>query len=137
VDSSLMDKQAVGGWIITSKRLFEMRSGRSQPASKHQSSAGGEVTQNEPAGIVAPKAQTRKILVQAQRQIEFAVVRVIKRLPEGNMKELNLVATNFGLFEITEEGMALREIAPGITVEEAQGASVSRCSCKSAVATSP
>jgi acyl CoA:acetate/3-ketoacid CoA transferase beta subunit len=28
------------------------------------------------------------------------------------------VITNYGLFEITPEGMALREIAPGITVDE-------------------
>ena len=31
---------------------------------------------------------------------------------------VNLVITNLGLFEITKEGMWLREIAPGVTVEE-------------------
>ena len=31
---------------------------------------------------------------------------------------VNLVITNYGLFEITPEGMALREIAPGVTVDE-------------------
>ena len=31
---------------------------------------------------------------------------------------VNLVITNYGLFEITPEGMALREIAPGIAVDE-------------------
>ena len=31
---------------------------------------------------------------------------------------VNLVVTNFGLFEITPEGMALKEIAPGVTVDE-------------------
>ena len=34
---------------------------------------------------------------------------------------VNLVITNYGLFEITPEGMALREIAPGVTVDEVQG----------------
>ena len=31
---------------------------------------------------------------------------------------VNLVATNFGLFEVTKDGLALREIAPGVTVDE-------------------
>ena len=46
------------------------------------------MTQNEPGGIVALTAQTQQILVQAQRQIEFAAVHVIARLPKGNLKEL-------------------------------------------------
>ena len=33
---------------------------------------------------------------------------------------VSLVATNFGLFEITSKGMVLREIAPGVFVEEVQ-----------------
>jgi acyl CoA:acetate/3-ketoacid CoA transferase beta subunit len=28
------------------------------------------------------------------------------------------VITNYGLFEITQEGMALKEIAPGVSVDE-------------------
>ncbi len=35
---------------------------------------------------------------------------------------VNLVSTNYGLFEITPEGMALREIAPGVTVDEVKAA---------------
>jgi 3-oxoacid CoA-transferase B subunit len=35
---------------------------------------------------------------------------------------VNLVITNYGLFEITGGGMALREIAPGLSVEEIQAA---------------
>jgi acyl CoA:acetate/3-ketoacid CoA transferase beta subunit len=31
---------------------------------------------------------------------------------------VNLVITNYGLFEVTREGMALREIAPGVTIDE-------------------
>jgi hypothetical protein len=46
------------------------------------------VAQNEPAGIVALAAQTQQILVQAQRQIEFAAERVVDRLPIWNLKEL-------------------------------------------------
>jgi len=32
------------------------------------------------------------------------------------------VITNYGLFEITPEGMALREIAPGVSVDEVKAA---------------
>ena len=35
---------------------------------------------------------------------------------------VNLVITNYGLFEITGDGMALREIAPGLTVDEVKAA---------------
>jgi acyl CoA:acetate/3-ketoacid CoA transferase beta subunit len=35
---------------------------------------------------------------------------------------VDLVATNFGLFEVTPQGLALREIAPGVTVEEVKAA---------------
>ena len=46
------------------------------------------MTQKEPGGIVALTAQAQQILVQAQRQIQFAAVYVINRLPMGNVKEL-------------------------------------------------
>jgi len=35
---------------------------------------------------------------------------------------VDLVVTNFGLFEITREGFALREIAPSVTVDEVKAA---------------
>ena len=49
---------------------------------------GGEVTENEPGGIVALTAQTQQILVHALREIEFAAERMKVRLPVGNLKEL-------------------------------------------------
>src|SRR5260370_27142322 len=63
VESSLMDKRAVGDRIIKRKRFFEMRPGRSKPGGTQQISTGGEVTQNEPGGIVALTAQMQQILV--------------------------------------------------------------------------
>ena len=81
VDSDLMGKGAVGDWIIKRKRLFQVRPGGRKLADKHQVVTGGEVTQNEPGGIVALTAQTQQILIQAQRQVEFAPERVIARLP--------------------------------------------------------
>ena len=46
------------------------------------------MTENEPAGIVALAADPQQILVQTQRQIHFAAVHVIARLPIGNVKVL-------------------------------------------------
>ena len=46
------------------------------------------MTQNEPGGIVALATETQQTLVQTQRQIQFADVHVIRRLPIGNMKEI-------------------------------------------------
>src|ERR1700720_1257943 len=88
VGSGLVDKGAVRDWIIKHTHLFEMRSGCSKLAVKNQISTGGVVTQNEAGGIVALTAQAQQILVQAQRQIEFAAVLVILRLPIGYMKVL-------------------------------------------------
>src|SRR5277367_2065875 len=83
-----MDKRVVGDWIIKCKCLFQMRPGSQKPAGKHQVLPGGQVTQNESAGIVALIAEMQQILVQALRQIEFAADRVMLRLPIGNSKEL-------------------------------------------------
>ena len=37
---------------------------------------------------------------------------------DGFRGVVDLVITNYGLFEITPEGMALKEIAPGLSVDE-------------------
>jgi hypothetical protein len=65
-----------------------MRLGRRELAAIPQISPRRHVTQNEPGGIVALAAETQQILVQALRQIEFAVKYVMERLPKGNLKEL-------------------------------------------------
>jgi 3-oxoacid CoA-transferase subunit B len=46
--------------------------------------------------------------------------RLVERcaIPVTARGAVDLVITNYGLFEITPEGMALKEIAPGVTVDE-------------------
>src|SRR5215831_7339426 len=78
VNPGLMDKRAVGDWIVERKDLFEMRSGRSELANKHQGSPGRRVTQNEPTGIIALTAQTQQILVEALSPVEFAAGQMIE-----------------------------------------------------------
>ena len=88
VKSDLIDKRAVGERITNSEQVFEMRSGWVEPASVHQGSTGRQVTQNEPDGIIALSTEMQQIFVQAQRQIEFATVRVIARQPERDLNKL-------------------------------------------------
>jgi len=61
--ASVMAKQAVGDRIIEHKSLFQVRSGRREPADKEQVSTRGEVTQNESGGIVALAARTEQIFI--------------------------------------------------------------------------
>src|SRR5215813_6248428 len=78
----------MGGWIIKRKHLLQIRPGRSKTTGKHQVSTGGVMTQNQAGGIIALAAQTQQILIYAPRQIQFAAVHMITRLPIGNLKEL-------------------------------------------------
>ncbi len=58
-----MDKRVVRDQIVKRKHLLQMRLGRSEPAGKKLRSAGRQVTQNEPGGIVALTAHLQQILV--------------------------------------------------------------------------
>src|SRR5262249_23317521 len=58
--------------------------------------------------------------VAMEQQTRDGKPRLVERcaLPPTARGVVNFVVTNYGLFEITKQGMALREIAPGVTVEE-------------------
>jgi len=62
----------------------------------------------------------KHVFVAMEHQTRDGKPRLVERcaIPATARGVVNLVATNFGLFEITPEGMALREIARGVTVEE-------------------
>ena len=62
----------------------------------------------------------KHVFVAMEHQTRDGKPRLVERcaIPATARGVVNLVATNFGLFEITPEGMALREIAPGVTVDE-------------------
>jgi 3-oxoacid CoA-transferase B subunit len=66
----------------------------------------------------------KHVFVAMEHQTRDGKPRLVERcaIPATALGVVNLVATNFGLFEITPEGMALREIAPGVTVEEVEAA---------------
>ena len=71
-------------------------------------------------GAMDLAACAKHVFVAMEHQTRDGKPRLVKRcaIPATARGVVNLVATNFGLFEITKEGMALREIALGVTVEE-------------------
>ena len=89
VDSALTHERVMGVRIVKREHRFEVRSGRGKAADPHQVSTGGVVTHYAPGGIVPPTAQAQQILIQAQRHIQFAAMRVIAGLPAGNLDELD------------------------------------------------
>ena len=59
-----------------------------------------------------------------EHQTRNGAPRLVERcaIPATARGVVNLVVTNFGLFEVTREGMVLKEIAPGVTIDEVKAA---------------
>jgi 3-oxoacid CoA-transferase B subunit len=71
-------------------------------------------------GAMDLAACAKHVFIAMEHQTRDGKPRLIERcaLPPTARGVVNLVVTNLGLFEITKEGMALREIAPGVTVDD-------------------
>jgi 3-oxoacid CoA-transferase B subunit len=69
-------------------------------------------------------ACAKHVFIAMEHQTRDGRPRLVERcaIPATARGVVNLVATNLGLFEVTPEGLALREIAPGITVAEVKTA---------------
>src|SRR5499427_7920873 len=75
-------------------------------------------------GAMDLAACAKHVFIAMEHQTRDGKPRLVERcaLPPTARGVVNFVATNLGLFEITRQGMALREIAPGVTVEEIRAA---------------
>jgi 3-oxoadipate CoA-transferase, beta subunit len=75
-------------------------------------------------GAMDLAACARHVFVAMEHQTRDGKPRLVERcaIPVTARGVVNLVATNFGLFAITPEGLVLREIAPGVTIDEAKAA---------------
>ena len=75
-------------------------------------------------GAMDLAACARHVFVAMEHQTRNGSPRLVERcaIPVTARGVVNLVVTNFGLFEITPSGMALKEIAPGVTVDEIKAA---------------
>src|SRR4030081_510781 len=71
-------------------------------------------------GAMDLAACAKHVFVAMEQVTRSGRPRLVERcaIPATARGVVNLVATNFGLFEVTKEGLALREIAPGVTVDE-------------------
>ena len=75
-------------------------------------------------GAMDLAACAKHVFVAMEHQTRDRKPRLVERcaLPPTARGVVNFVVTNYGLFEVTKEGLALREIAPGVTVDEIKAA---------------
>jgi 3-oxoacid CoA-transferase B subunit len=71
-------------------------------------------------GAMDLAACAKHVFVAMEQTTRRGAPRLVERcaIPATARGVVDLVITNYGLFEITKGGMALKEIAPGVTVEE-------------------
>jgi 3-oxoacid CoA-transferase subunit B len=70
----------------------------------------------------------RRVIVTMEHTAKDGSPKLLKqcRLPLTGRRCVNQVITEMGFFEITRDGVMLREIAPGLTPEQVQKATESR-----------
>ena len=75
-------------------------------------------------GAMDLAACARHVFLAMEHTTRNGGPRLVERctIPVTARGVVNLVITNYGLFEITREGMTLKEIAPGVSVEEVKAA---------------
>jgi len=71
-------------------------------------------------GAMDLAACAKHVFIAMEQTTRSGSPRLVERcaIPVTARGAVDLVITNYGLFEITPEGMALKEIAPGVTVDE-------------------
>lgn len=64
----------------------------------------------------------RRVIVAMEHAAKNGGVKVLKKctLPLTAAKQVNLIVTDMGVIEVTQRGLVLKEIAPGLTFEEVQ-----------------
>lgn len=63
----------------------------------------------------------KKVIV-AMQHTSGDQIKILKKcsLPYTAVKEVNMIVTELGVMEVTQEGLLLREVAPGVTIEQIQ-----------------
>jgi len=71
-------------------------------------------------GAMDLAACARQVFVAMEQTTRRGAPRLVERcaIPVTARGVVDLVITNYGLFEITSDGMTLKEIAPGVSVDE-------------------
>lgn len=66
----------------------------------------------------------KKVIIAMEHTAKDGQLKILKQcnLPLTACKEVDLIITNMAVIEVTPEGLVLKEIAPGLTIEDVQKA---------------
>jgi len=66
----------------------------------------------------------KKVIIAMEHTAKDGQPKILKQcnLPLTACKEVDLIITNMAVIEVTPEGLVLKEIAPGLTIEDVQNA---------------
>jgi acetate CoA/acetoacetate CoA-transferase beta subunit len=66
----------------------------------------------------------KKVIIAMEHTTKDGQPKILKQcnLPLTACKEVDLIITNMAVIEVTPEGLVLKEIAPGLTIEDVQNA---------------
>src|SRR6202140_4782556 len=81
-----------------------------------------------PGGAMDLVSGARRVIVTMEHTAKDGAPKLLKtcKLPLTGKKCVNQVITEVGFFEVTKEGLLLKEIAPGLTPEQVQKATEAR-----------
>jgi acetate CoA/acetoacetate CoA-transferase beta subunit len=66
---------------------------------------------------------SKKVIIAMEHNTKKGDPKILKQcsLPLTAVGEVDVIVTELGMMEVTKEGIVLKELAPGVTVEEIQG----------------
>jgi len=73
-----------------------------------------------PGGSMDLLSGAKKVVVVMTHTTKNGEPKILKKcsLPLGGVKCVNMIVTDLSVMEFTKEGLVLKELAPGVTVEE-------------------